>query len=81
MKNISRNLTMLVDYYELTMGNGYYCKNMKDKIAYFDVFYRDNPDDGGYAVVAGLEQIVDYVNNLHFDKDDIDYLRERGCFK
>ena len=80
MKNISRNLTMLVDYYELTMGNGYFCKNMKDKIAYFDVFYRSNPDDGGYAIVAGLEQVVEYINDLHFDSDDINYLRRRGCF-
>ena len=81
MKDISRNLTMLVDYYELTMGNGYFRKNMKEKIAYFDVFYRSNPDNGGYAIVAGLEQVIDYVNNLHFDKEDIDYLRQRGCFK
>ncbi|MBQ8716538.1 MAG: nicotinate phosphoribosyltransferase [Clostridia bacterium] len=81
MKDISRNLTMLVDYYELTMGNGYFRKNMKDKIAYFDVFYRNNPDNGGYAIAAGLEQVIDYVNNLHFDKEDIDYLRQRGCFK
>ncbi|MBO5355969.1 MAG: nicotinate phosphoribosyltransferase [Clostridia bacterium] len=81
MKDISRNLTMLVDYYELTMGNGYFRKDMKDKIAYFDVFYRNNPDNGGYAIAAGLEQVIDYVNNLHFDKEDIDYLRQRGCFK
>ncbi len=80
MKDISRNLTMLVDYYELTMGNGYFRKGMKDKIAYFDVFYRKNPDDGGYAIAAGLEQVVEYVNDLHFDKDDIDYLRRRGSF-
>ena len=81
MKDISRNLTMLVDYYELTMGNGYFRKDMKDKIAYFDVFYRTNPDNGGYAIAAGLEQVIDYVNSLHFDKEDIDYLRQRGCFK
>ncbi len=80
MKDISRNLTMLVDYYELTMGNGYFRKGMKDKIAYFDVFYRKNPDEGGYAIAAGLEQVIDYVNDLHFDKDDIDYLRRRGSF-
>ena len=81
MKNISRNLTMLVDYYELTMGNGYFRKDMKDKIAYFDVFYRSNPDDGGYAIVAGLEQVVEYINDLHFDSEDINYLRGRGCFE
>ena len=58
MKNISRNLTMLFDYYELTMAQGYFRKGMKDKIAYFDVFYRKNPDGGGFAIAAGLEQIV-----------------------
>ncbi len=80
MKDISRNLTMLCDFYELTMGNGYFVSGMADKIVYFDVFYRDNPDNGGYAVVAGLEQIVEYINALHFDDDDIEYLRKKGCF-
>ena len=80
MKKISRNLTMLFDYYELTMANGYFCQGMKDKIAYFDVFYRENPDNGGYAIVAGLEQIVEYINNLRFDEEDISYLRSKGCF-
>ena len=80
MKDIKRNLTMLCDYYELTMGNGYFANGMKDKIVYFDVFYRDNPDNGGYAIVAGLEQIVEYINDLKFDEYDIEYLRSRGCF-
>ena len=80
MKDISRNLTMLCDFYELTMSNGYFECGMKDKIVYFDMFYRDNPDNGGYAIVAGLEQIVDYINNLHFDEDDIAYLRSKNCF-
>ena len=80
MKDISRNLTMLFDYYELTMGNGYFQTGMGDKIAYFDVFYRDNPDNGGYAVVAGLEQVVEYINDLHFDDDDIAFLRGKQCF-
>ena len=80
MKDIKRNLTMLCDYYELTMGNGYFVNGMKDKIVYFDVFYRDNPDNGGYAIAAGLEQIVEYINDLHFDEGDIEYLRSRGCF-
>lgn len=80
MKNIDRNLTMLCDYYELTMSNGYFVNGMKDKIVYFDVFYRDNPDNGGYAIVAGLEQIIDYIKELRFDADDIAYLRKRGCF-
>lgn len=80
MKNISRNLTMLFDYYELTMGNGYFQTGIGDKIAYFDVFYRDNPDNGGYAIAAGLEQVVEYINDLHFDDDDIAYLRGKNCF-
>lgn len=80
MKDISRNLTMLFDYYELTMGQGYFQHGMKDKIAYFDVFYRKNPDNGGFAIAAGLEQIVDYINNLRFTEQDITYLRSKGCF-
>ncbi len=80
MKDISRNLTMLVDYYELTMANGYFQSGMKDKIAYFDVFYRENPENGGYAIAAGLEQVVDYINRLHFDEDDLAFLRSKNCF-
>lgn len=80
MKDLSRNLTMLCDFYELTMGNGYFECSMGDKIVYFDVFYRKNPDNGGFAVVAGLEQIVEYVNDLHFDEEDIAYLRSKQCF-
>ena len=80
MKDLSRNLTMLCDFYELTMGNGYFKAGMGDKIVYFDVFYRNNPDNGGFAVCAGLEQVVDYINNLHFDEDDIAYLRSKNCF-
>ena len=80
MKDISRNLTMLFDFYELTMGNGYFEKGMGDRIVYFDLFYRDNPDHGGYAIAAGLEQIVDYINKLHFDDDDIEYLRSKKLF-
>ena len=74
------NLTMLCDFYELTMGNGYWESGMRDRITYFDVFYRDVPDSGGFAIAAGLEQIVDYVQNLHFDAEDIAYLRSRGIF-
>ena len=80
MKDIKRNLTMLCDYYELTMSHGYFANGMKDKIVYFDVFYRENPDKGGYAIFAGLEQIIEYIRDLHFDEDDIAYLRKRGCF-
>ncbi len=80
MKYMNRNLTMLTDFYELTMGNGYFKCGMKDRIVYFDVFYRDNPDGGGFAVVAGLEQVVEYIRDLHFDEDDIEFLRSKGCF-
>lgn len=75
-----RNLSLLCDYYELTMSNGYFKKGMADRIAYFDVFFRTVPDGGGFAVAAGLEQVVDYINNLHFSDDDIDYLRSKGIF-
>ena len=74
------NLTMLCDYYELTMGNGYFNQGMGDKITYFDVFYRQNPDSGGFAIAAGLEQVVEYIQNLHFDDEDIEYLRGRNMF-
>lgn len=74
------NLTMLCDFYELTMGNGYWESGMKDRVTYFDVFYREVPDNGGFAIAAGLEQIVDYIRKLHFDAEDIAYLRSRGLF-
>ncbi|MBQ7357152.1 MAG: nicotinate phosphoribosyltransferase [Clostridia bacterium] len=80
MKDISRNLTMLFDFYELTMGNGYFKCGYADKIVYFDLYYRDNPDNGGFAVAAGLEQIIEYVKDLKFDADDIAYLRTKGYF-
>ena len=80
MKDISRNLTMLCDFYELTMSNGYFECGLSDKIVYFDVFFRKNPDEGGYAIVAGLEQIVEYINQLRFDEDDIAFLRGKGLF-
>ena len=74
------NLTMLCDFYELTMGNGYFVSGRQDEITYFDIFYRSVPDEGGFAIAAGLEQIIDYVRKLHFDEDDIAYLRSRGMF-
>ena len=74
------NLTMLCDFYEFTMSNGYFKNGYKDRICYFDVFYRQCPDGGGFAIAAGLEQIVHYVQNLHFSAEDIAYLRERGIF-
>ena len=75
-----RNLTMLMDLYELTMANGIYNSELRDTIAYFDMFFRRVPDNGGYALMAGLEQMIDYLNNLHFDADDIEYLRSLGLF-
>lgn len=78
--NIKRNLSMLTDFYQLTMANGYLKKDMKDRIAYFDMFFRRIPDDGGYVVIAGLEQLIEYINNLSFSQEDINFLRERRIF-
>ena len=74
------NLTMLCDFYELTMAYGYFKEGYKDRITYFDVFYRQCPDGGGFAIAAGLEQIIDYIQELHFDPEDIEYLRGRKLF-
>lgn len=74
------NLTMLTDYYELTMANGYFEKGMANDIAYFDMFFRKIPDDGGFAILAGLEQMISYLDNLKFEERDIEYLREKGTF-
>ena len=78
--NEKLNLTMLCDFYELTMGNGYFEKGYKDRICYFDVFFRRCPDNGGFAIAAGLEQIVSYIQDLHFGPEDIAYLRGRNLF-
>ena len=75
-----RNLTMLMDYYELTMANGYFVNGFKDKIACFDMFYRRNPDNGGFVVSAGLEQLMEYIENMHFTDEDIAYLKGKGEF-
>ena len=74
------NLTMLCDFYELTMAYGYFNNGYKDRITYFDVFYRRCPDQGGFAIAAGLEQIIQYIQELHFDPEDIEYLRSRNMF-
>lgn len=76
---MSRSLTLLTDLYELTMMQGYY-KNNTNEVVVFDAFYRKNPDDGGFAVACGLEQVIDYVKNLKFSYDDIDYLRNLKIF-
>ena len=78
--NDKLNLTMLCDFYELTMGNGYFQAGLQDRITYFDVFFRDVPDKGGFAVCAGLDQLIDYILDLHFDEEDIAYLRSKGLF-
>lgn len=77
---MEKNLTMLTDFYEFTMANGYYKQGVADTIAYFDMFFRRIPDDGGYAVMAGVEQLVDYMKNLSFSEEDLAYLRSKGCF-
>ena len=74
-QNMERNLTMVMDFYELTMSNGYFLDKDKDVRVAFDVFYRKNPDNGGFAIFTGLEQVVEYVQNLHFEEEDIAYLR------
>lgn len=79
-QNMERNLTMVMDFYELTMSNGYFLDQDKDTRVAFDVFYRKNPDNGGFAIFTGLEQIVEYVQNLHFDEEDIAYLRSQNLF-
>ena len=76
----TETLALLCDYYELTMGRGYFHSGMADRITYFDVFFRRVPDGGGYAVFAGLEQIANYIENLRFSESDIEYLRSKGTF-
>ena len=74
------NLSMMTDFYEFTMANGFFDHGMKDKIAYFDLFYRKVPDGGGFAIAAGLEQAVKYLQDLHFSAEDVQCLREKGIF-
>lgn len=76
----NRNLSMLADFYEFTMANGYLENGMGDKIAYFDMFFRSIPDDGGYALMAGLEQLIEYLNNLRFSDSDVEFFRSKGIF-
>lgn len=74
------NMTMLCDFYELTMANGYFESGYADRITYFDAFFRSVPDKGGFAIAAGLEQLIDYIEDLHFTDEDIEYLRGRKLF-
>lgn len=76
-----RKLPMLMDFYELTMANGYFANGMKDDIVYFDMFFRKNPDGAGFSIVAGLEQVIQYIKELKFNDHDIEYLRSKNMFK
>ncbi len=78
---VKRNLTMLTDLYELTMMQGYFYEKDANDTVIFDAFYRINPDGNGFAIACGLEQIIEYIENLHFENDDIEYLRSTGIFK
>lgn len=78
MKN--RKLNLLMDFYELTMANGYFVDNKQEQMAVFDVFFRSVPDKGGYAVFAGLEQVIDFITNLSFTKEEINYLKSKNLF-
>lgn len=78
--NKGYNMTMLTDFYELTMANGYFEHGLGDKIAYFDMFFRHVPDDGGYAIMVGVEQLIDYLSSLTFSDEDIEFLRSKNMF-
>ena len=75
-----RSVALLTDLYEITMAHGYFEEGRAETIVTFDVFYRQNPDNGGFSIFAGLEQIVEYINELHFSDDDVAYLRSLGLF-
>lgn len=75
-----KNLTMLADFYEFTMANGFFENNMEDKIAYYDMFFRSIPDDGGFAIMAGVEQLLEYIKSLRFSDEDIEYFRSKNMF-
>ena len=75
-----RNLTLLTDLYQLTMLNGYYEKNIHEDIVIFDMFFRKNACNGGYTIICGIEQLVEYINNLHFSDDDLKYLKSLDLY-
>ena len=77
---MKENYTMLFDLYELTMANGIFYSEERNKICYFDMFFRRVPDDGGFAIMAGIEQLIDYLQNLSFTQEDIAYLRSLNLF-
>ncbi len=78
--DFKRNLTLLTDFYEITMANGYFENKVKNTISYFDMFFRNIPDDGGFAILAGVEQFIEYINNLHFDDSDLKYIEDKKIF-
>lgn len=78
--NVKKNYTLLVDFYELTMANGFFKEDMRDKTVIFDMFFREVPDNGEYTIVAGLEQLIEYMENLHFSEEDIEFLRDKNIF-
>ena len=78
--NEKMNLTMLTDFYEITMANGYFNAGMAEDIAYFDMFFRKIPENGGFAILAGINEMIDYLNNLEFTDEDIEYLRSKNMF-
>ena len=80
-KKPSRNLTMLTDFYEITMSNGYFSNGYRDTVVYFDMFFRHIPDDGGFAIMAGVQQLIDYIKDLEFTDDDIAYLESTHMFQ
>lgn len=80
MNTKNENLAMLCDFYEFTMGNGYLKNNLHKRNTYFDVFFRNIPDNGGFAIAAGLQQVIEYIEDLHFNKEDIDYFRSKNIF-
>ena len=77
---MKRNLTMLTDFYEICMANGYFQNELKDKIVCFDMFFRKVPDDGGFAIMAGVEQLIEYLKDIEFTQEDIEYLRSKKIF-
>lgn len=79
--SVTKNLTMLTDFYEITMANGYFANGFRDTIVYFDMFFRKVPDQGGFAIMAGVQQMVEYLNNLSFTEEDIEYLESKKLFK
>ena len=77
---MARNLTMMTDFYEFTMSQTYFKAGKKDEVAVFDAFFRKNPLNGGYGVMGGVDKIIDFIKNIHFTEEDINYLRNTGQF-